>query len=170
MQPVILQQIVMNLSILTAVVLSLHSFFANLTAGRFGVEVRESTNELSNASYGKSKQATAAREAPSKPCPGSHIHSSHDLPLRAYKDDPGLRPGVANKSNAWAQHEEANDWEGSDRRSNGSQENIIKQTVTWQVSTHTAVSSASRGDHEELLQTLPPNGELREARARNFVT
>lgn len=137
MQPVILQQIVMNLSILTAVVLSLQSFFANLTAGRFGVEVRESTDEHSAASYGKSKHATNASKAPSKPPPGSHVYSSHDIPLRAYRDDSGLRSGVVNKSNAWGQHEEGNDWDYSDRRSNGSQENIIKQTVTWQVSTHT---------------------------------
>ena len=50
MKPVIMQQIVMNLSILAAVVLSLHNFITNLTAGRFGVEVHESTDERSKTS------------------------------------------------------------------------------------------------------------------------
>lgn len=172
MKPTLLQQIVTNLSILTAVMLSLHSFIANLTAGRFGVEVRESTNEISNASGGKSRHPTNNSRAGSRAHHGSHANFSHGKQLRVRKAGEagsGPRPDKEKKSDAWAQHEEANVWEDSDGRSAGSQENITKRTVTWQVSSNVTTGSSMLGGEEE-LQTLPPDGELREARARNFLT
>jgi hypothetical protein len=110
MKPVIMQQIVMNLSILAAVVLSLHNFITNLTAARFGVEVHESTDERSKTSGGRSRRRTATT---------------------ARESSAGFRPGKSTKSKAWAQ---ASEWEDCDRVSHGSQENIIMQTMTWQIS------------------------------------
>jgi hypothetical protein len=160
MKLVILQQIVMNLSLLTAVVLGLHGFIANLTAGGgFGVEVRESTNELSNTSYGKSRLATSVSKAPDN---GRHEHLSHERRPRVRKMGSGFRPGQAATSSAWVQHEEVGDWEESDGRSHSSQENIIMQTVTWQVSRDVAPSSSPSACQEQ-------TGESREASARNFV-
>lgn len=162
MRPVILQQIVMNLSILAAVVPGLHSFIANLTAGSgFGVEVRESTNEASNPSYGKS----TPRNNASAPRHSSHPHHTHER--RSRLPNVGLRADKAYRSNAWAAlREEANEWEDSDRRSDGSQDNIIRRTVTWQVSMNGSVSSMPREEGE--VQTSPLDGEVREARAKNF--
>ncbi|KAM0715722.1 hypothetical protein Q7P37_009222 [Cladosporium fusiforme] len=167
MKPIILQQIVMNLSVITAVVLSLHSLIANLTAGRFGVEVHESTHELSSASYGRSRPPTRASRSVSKAHHCSLAHSSHSQKPRERGSRSSLRPDKANRSNAWAQRE-TSDWGDSDERSNGSQDNIIKRTVTWQVSTNPAMSHASRGDEEE-LQVLQSDGELREAREKTFL-
>jgi hypothetical protein len=160
---VILQQIVMNLSLLTAVVLGLHGFIANLTAGGgFGVEVRDSTNDHSNASNGRSRVATGVSKASSRPQNSRHAHSSRDRRPRVRKMTSGFRPDKAATSSAWVQHEEANDWEDSDGRSHSSQENIIMQTVTWQVSRDAASSSSPSGCQEQ-------TGESREASARNFV-
>lgn len=166
MRPVILQQIVMNLSILTAVILSLHGFISNLTAGGFGVEVRGSTNELSQGSYGRPKRPTNPSKPISRPHHGSHV----DHRSRVREDRSDLRPDKANKSQAWARHEHANGWDDSDRRSDGSQENIIKQTVTWQITRNAAGSGASRGHGYDELQNLPPDGEQKEIWARNFLT
>jgi hypothetical protein len=161
MKFVILQQIVMNLSLLTAVVLGLHGFIANLTAGGgFGVEVRDSTNDHSNASHGRSRLATGFSKASSRPNNGRHEHSSHEHRPRVRKMGSGFRPDRTATSSAWVQHEEADDWEESDGRSHSSQENIIMQTVTWQVSRDVAsASSPSQTPHEE-------PGEVS---ARNFV-
>ncbi|KAK3686559.1 hypothetical protein LTR37_019698 [Vermiconidia calcicola] len=162
--PVVLQQIVMNLSILTAVLLSLHGFIANLSAGGFGVEFRESSNGSGNGLYGKTKRYVDGSKGFSR---RGHNQSTRDRQSRDREDGADLRPDGVGKSHAWARHEEATDLEDSDRRSDGSQENIIKQTVTWHVSSNADVSSVSRGDEE--LQALPPSGELRAARTRNFL-
>lgn len=163
MKPVILQQIVMNLSILTAVVLGLHSFIANLTAGGFGVEVRDSTNELSNTSYGRSRLAIGVSKSASRHQEGSNAHSSHRRLSRVRRDGEALRPQQVAESTAWAQHEE---WEDSSRRSHSSQENIIMQTVSWQVSRDATASRSSSGHAE---QGLPSHERPQEASARNFV-
>lgn len=152
MKPVIMQQIVMNLSILLAVVLSLHNFITNLTAGRFGVEVHESTDERSKTSGGGSRRQTAISALQAD----SRIHFSHDHLLRLREASSGLRPGRANKSKAWAGAEERDEWESYDQASHGSQENIIMQTMTWQVSRDEAASSAANGEAE--LQTPPLEG------------
>ena len=153
MKPVIMQQIVMNLSILAAVVLSLHNFIANLTAGRFGVEVHESTDERSKTSGGRSRRRTMV----SKP-------QQQDSRLRARESSTGFRPGRSNKSKAWAQ---ASEWEDSDRVSHGSQENIIMQTMTWQVSRNEPGSSLPSREAE--LETPPLERESGKARARNLL-
>lgn len=174
MEPVILQRIVMNLSILTAVILSLHNFIANLTADGFGVEVRESTNELSNPSYyGKSRQHSGASKVFKRSDPDSHTHfSSHlscDYQGRVHANRSSLRPDQMKKSTAWAQRNELSELEESDRRSEGSQENMIKRTVTWKVSRNASSSSVARGQGDE-----PPgvshSGVAREARVREFLT
>jgi hypothetical protein len=141
MKPVIMQQIVMNLSILAAVMLSLHNFITNLTAGRFGVEVHESTDERSKTS-------------------GARSH------LRPGEPSAGFRPGKSNKSKAWAQ---ANEWEDSDRASHGSQENIIMQTMTWQVSRNDEAVGSSVPGREAELETPPLERKVGKARARNLL-
>jgi hypothetical protein len=154
MKLVILQQAV-NLSILTAVMLGLHGFVANLTAGGgFGVEVRDSTNELSNPTYGRSKLATGVSTGSSKPQDGSHVHSSIDG-----------RSRVRRMGSSFKQHEEADEWDESDGRSRSSQENIIRQTVTWQVSRDGIASNSLSGS----VDTTLPHGEPREASAMTFV-
>lgn len=163
MRLVVIQQVVMNLSILTAVVLGLHSFIANLTAGGFSVEVRDSTNELSNASYGRSRLATGVSKTSSRVQRGNHPHSSHRRLSRVRRDGEAFRPHQVAESTAWAQHE---DWEETGRRSHSSQENIILQTVSWQVSRDVTASTSPSG-HQE--QTLPSHEEPQEASARNFV-
>lgn len=135
MKPVMMQQIVLSLSILTAVVLGLHGFVGNLTAGRFGVEVRDSTAERSFASYGNSRKATRASKAISDRHRGTNTYKSHINHPPAPEASSSLKPDNGCESHAWARHEEASGWDESDRGSHGSQENIIKQTVTWQVST-----------------------------------
>ena len=113
MKPVIMQQIVMNLSILAAVVLSLHNFITNLTAGRFGVEVHESTEERSKTSGGRTRRQTVA----SAPRQETGVHSSHHHRVRARGSSAGFRPGRLNKSTAWAEPREPNEWDDSDRAS-----------------------------------------------------
>jgi hypothetical protein len=164
-RPVVLQQIVMNLSILTAVVLGLHSFISNLTAGGFGVEVRGSTNE-SSETHGRSRRPTNSSKATSTRQDATQPQYSRDHQSRIHELDSRLRADEATRNSVWAQHEESNEWEDSDGRSHSSQENIIMQTVTWQVSRHTAPSSQPIG---KMGQT-PPRGEPSEASARNFVT
>jgi hypothetical protein len=154
MKPVIMQQIVMNLSILAAVMLSLHNFITNLTAGRFGVEVHESTDERSKTSGARSRRRTVV----SKP--------QHENHLRPGEPSAGFRPGKSNKSKAWAQ---ANEWEGSDRASHGSQENIIMQTMTWQVSRNDEAVGSSVPGREAELETPPLEREVGKARARNLL-
>lgn len=166
MRPVILQQIVMNLSILTAAILSLHGFISNLTAGGLGVEVCGSTNELSQGSYGRSKRPANASKPFSRPDHGSRI----DHQSRVRKDGSGLRPDKANKSRAWARHEHANESCEPDRRSDGSQENVIKQTVTWEITRNAAGSGSSSAHREDELQSLPPGEEQGATWARNFLT
>lgn len=162
----------MNLSILTAVILSLHGFFANMTAGRFGVEVRETGYELSQASNGKAKSSGGSNKVFPRARSGlqhSSGHSAHEGAsegLRVREDGPKitkLRPDLVDRSKAWVRHEEENEWE--DHRSDGSQENIIRQTTTWQVSRN--APEGCRAEDEG--QTIPLSGELRETRARNFL-
>lgn len=163
MKPVIMQQIVMNLSILAAVVLSLHNFIANLTAGRFGVEVHESTDERSKASGGRTRQQTVASTRQHD----GRIRSSHDRRLRARGSSAGFRPGMLTKSKAWAEAGEPNEWDDCDRVSHGSQENIIMQTMTWQVSRNEAGSSVP--SREAGLETPPLEREYGTARARHML-
>lgn len=174
MKPVILQQIVMNLLILTAVILSLHNFIANLTASGFGVEVRESTNERSNPFYyGESRQHSGASRAFKRSDPDSHTHLSSHLSrndeVRVDANRSSSRPDQMNKGNVWVHRDELSELEESDRRSKGSQENIIKRTVTWKVSRNASSSSVARGQSEEPLG-LPYSGVAREARVREFLT
>lgn len=163
MKPVIMQQIVMNLSILTAVILSLHNFIASLTAGRFGVEVHESTNESSKTSGGRS----GLRPVVSASQSDSGIRSSHSHRLRVRESNSGFRLGRANKSTAWAGAEETDEWEIYDRASHGSQENIIMQTVTWQVSRNEPGSNEPSREAE--LQTSPLEREAGKARAGSML-
>jgi hypothetical protein len=111
MKPVIMQQLVMNLSILAAVVLSLHNFITNLTAGRFGVGVHESTDEHSKNYRGRTRRQTVA----SAPRQNTRVHSPHEHRLRARGSSAGFRPGRSNKSKAWAEAGEPNEWDDSDR-------------------------------------------------------
>ena len=163
MKPVIMQQIVMNLSILAAAVPSLHNFITNLTAGRFGVEVHESTDERSKTSGGRTRRHTVA----SAPRQETGVHSSHHHRVRARGSSAAFRPGKLNKSTAWAEPREPNEWDDSDRVSHGSQENIIVQTVTWQVSRNEAGSSLPSREAE--LETPPLEREVGKARARNML-
>lgn len=174
MKPVILQQLVMNLSILTAVILSLHNFIANLTVGGFGVEVRESTNELSNPShYGKSRQHSGASKAFKRSDPDNHTHSSSHLSrydqVRVHANRSSLRPDQMNKSNAWAERDELSELEESDRRSEESQEDMIKRTVASRISRDASSSSVARGQGEE-TPGMPHSGVAREASVRDFLT
>lgn len=159
----------MCLSIITAVVLSLHGFFTNLTSGRFGVEVRETSHEMSGGSYGNKNKGTGTGTGSKKPFSRPHHSSGHSAHERGDNrlssrengsKTPGLRPDLLSKNKAWARHEEENDW--SDRRSDGSQENIIRQTVTWQISRNSPNPRV-----EDEVQTLPGAQETRE---RNFLT
>jgi hypothetical protein len=154
MKPVIMQQIVMNLSILATVVLSLHNFITNLTAGRFGVEVHESTDERSKTSGARSRRRTVVSK------------SQDDSRLRAREPSANFRSGKSNRSKAWAQ---ANEWEDSDRVSHGSQENIIMQTMTWQVSRNDEAVGSSVPGREAELETPPLEREVGKARARNLL-
>jgi hypothetical protein len=163
MKPVIMQQIVMNLSILAAVMLSLHNFITNLTAGRFGVEVHESTDEHSKTSGGRTIRQTVA----SAPRQDARVHSAHDHRLRVRGSSAGFRPGRSNKSKAWAEAGEPNDWDDSDRASHGSQEKIIMQTITWQVSRNEAGSSVPSREAE--LETPPLEREGGTAMARHML-
>jgi hypothetical protein len=163
MKPVIMQQLVMNLSILAAVVLSLHNFITNLTAGRFGVEVHESTDEHSKTSGARTRRQTVA----SAPRQNTRVHSPHEHRLRARGSSAGFRPGRSNKSKAWAEAGEPNEWDDSDRVSHGSQENIIMQTITWQVSRNEAGSSVPSGEAE--FETPPLEREGGTARARHML-
>jgi outer membrane scaffolding protein for murein synthesis (MipA/OmpV family) len=153
MKPVIIQQIVMNLSILAVVMLSLHNFITNLTAGRFGVEVHESTDERSKTSGAKSRRRTVVSKA------------QHDSHLRPGESSASFRPGRSNKSKAWAQAGEASEWEDSDRVSHGSQENIIMQTMTWQVSRNDEAVGSSVPSREAEVETPPLEREVGKARA-----
>jgi hypothetical protein len=160
MKPVIMQQIVMNVSILAAVVLSLHNFITNLTAGRFGVEVHESTDERGKTSGGRSRRRTVISKAQHD----SRTQHSQDHRLRARESSAGFRPAKSNKSKAWAQ---ASEWEDCDRVSHGSQENIIMQTMTWQVSRNEPGSSVP--SREAGLETPPLEREAGKVRARNLL-
>jgi len=162
-KPVIMQQIVMNLSILTAVVLSLHNFITNLTAGRFGVEVHESTDERSKISGARSRRQNVVWT----PQHNSRNRYSQDHRLRAGESSAGSRPGRGNKTKAWAQAGEANEWDDADRVSHGSQENIIMQTMTWQVSRNEPGSDVPSREME--LETPPLEREAGTARARNML-
>jgi hypothetical protein len=166
MKPVILQQIVMNLSILTAVVIGLHNFIGNLTAGGFGVEVRGSSNGRSNVTSRKTRQPTNISKASSRPHEGIHVRSSQSPQWRMYDDSSHARADEELRNSAWAKHEEGPEWEESDGRSHSSQENIILQTVTWQVSRHEAASHPPIGYEGK---TPPHQAEPREANAREFV-
>lgn len=166
MKPIILQQIVMNLSMLTAVVIGLHHFIGNLTAGGFGVEVRGSSNGISNVTSEITRQPMNISKASSRPHEGVHVRSSHSPDWRMYDDSSHTRADEALRNSAWAKHEEGPDWEDSDERSHSSQENIILQTVTWQVSRHDASSHPPIGG---VGKTPQPQAEPREANAREFV-
>jgi hypothetical protein len=166
MKPIILQQVVMNLSILTAVIISLHNFIGNLTAGGFGVEVRGSSNGRSNVTSGITRQPINISKASSRAHEGIHARSSHSPQWRMYDDNCHTRADEALRNSAWAKHEEGPEWEDSDERSHSSQENIILQTVTWQVSRHEAPSLPPIGHVDK---TPPPRDEPREANARDFV-
>lgn len=169
MKPVIMQQIVLGLSILTAIVPSLHGFVGNLTAGRFGVEVRDSAAERSIASYGLSRKALRASKAISDRHHGTNTHKSHINSPQTPEASSSLKPDNGCESHAWAQGEGPSGWDESDRRSHGSQENIITQTVTWQVSTNTPPPGRTRADQR--AQRLALDGELFDkASARNFVS
>ena len=155
-QPVVLQQIVMNLSVLTAVVLSLHGFFTNLTTGRLGGEVRDTSHQISEVSSEKGRRTNVSRKVLSS------VKADRATTLQEIDSTvASLRPDLVHKGNAWATRKEESDWE--DGRSEGSQENIIQQTVIWQVSRN------ERGGlrDEDELQMLPVSGETR---ARNFLT
>jgi hypothetical protein len=165
-KPVILQQIVMNLSILTAVVIGLHNFIGNLTAGGFGVEVRGSSNGRSNVTSAITRQPMNISKASSRPHEGIHARSSHSPRWRMHEDSPHAPADEALRNSAWAKHEEGPEWEESDQRSHSSQENIILQTVTWQVSRHEAASHPPLG---YVGKTPPPDGEPREVSAKDFV-
>jgi hypothetical protein len=167
MKPIMLQQIVMNLSMLTAVVIGLHNFIGNLTAGGFGVEVRGSSNGLSNVTSGRTRQRFDVSKASSRPHGGIRARSSHTPEGQMYDDSPHTRADEALRNSAWAKHEEGPEWEDSDERSHSSQENIILQTVTWQVSRQEASSHPPIG---HAVGHSPPHGEAREANARSFVT
>jgi len=166
MKPVILQQVVMNLSILTAVIISLHNFIGNLTAGGFGVEVRGSSNGRSNVTSGITRQPMNISKGSSRPHEGIHARSSHSPQWRMYDDNCHTRADEALRNSAWAKHDEGHEWEDSDERSHSSQENIILQTVTWQVSRDEAPSLPPIGHVDK---TPLPHGEPREANAREFV-
>lgn len=165
-KPIILQQIVMNLSMLTAVVIGLHHFIGNLTAGGFGVEVRGSSNGISNVTSGITRQPMNISKASSRPHEGVHVRSSHSPDWRMYDDSSHTRADEALRNSAWAKHEEGPDWEDSDERSHSSQENIILQTVTWQVSRQDASSHPPIGF---VGKPALPEAEPREANARDFV-
>ena len=138
-------------------------FITNLTAGRFGVEVHESTDERSKTSGGRTRRHTVA----SAPRQETGVHSSHHHRVRARGSSAAFRPGKLNKSTAWAEPREPNEWDDSDRVSHGSQENIIVQTVTWQVSRNEAGSSLPSREAE--LETPPLEREVGKARARNML-
>lgn len=167
MRPVMMQQIVMNLSMLTAVVIGLHNFIGNLTAGGFGVEVRGSSHGRSNVTSGKTRQPVNISRASSRPHDDKHARSSPSPQWRTYDDSSHARADEALRNSAWAKHEEGPEWEDSDERSHSSQENIILQTVTWQVSRQEASSRPPIG---HVVGQSPPHGEAREANARSFVT
>jgi hypothetical protein len=156
-KPVITQQIVMNLSILAAVVLGLHNSIANLTASRFGVEVHESTDE--NRSKTSGGGTRRRQTVTSNPGHNSRIHHSQDHRLRVRKSSTGFRPGTStNNSKAWALAREPSEWDDCDRASHGSQENIIMQTMTWQVPSDEAGSREPNREAE--LQTPPLKREV----------
>lgn len=166
MKPVMLQQIVMNLSMLTAVVIGLHNFIGNLTAGGFGVEVRGSSNGLSNVTSGRTKHRFDVSKASFRPHGGIRARSSHTPEGRMYDDSPHTRADEALRNSAWAKHEDGLEWEDSDGRSHSSQENIILQTLTWQVSRQEASARPPIG---HVVEQSSPRGEAREANARSFV-
>ena len=134
LKPVILQQIVMNLSMLTAVVVGLHNLIRNLPAGGFGVEVRGSSNVLSNTTSVRTRQPVNISKASSRPHDGRPACSSPTPRRRTYDESSHARADEALRNNAWANRQEGPEWGDSDERIHSSQENIISQTVTWQVS------------------------------------
>ena len=170
--PVILQQIVMNLSIFTAVVLVLRSFFSNLTAGRFGTEIHGNDYELSSATANQynsssgSKKPRSSIAGISKSTKSGYASHKRNAPLPTY-DQSGrpvdnFRPDWIEKHTS-VRHDPRVYWQ--DRQSDGSQDNIIRQTMTWEVSHDSPIA----GDEEE-AQSMPTVGNgLNETRARNFL-
>lgn len=164
--PVTMQQIVMNLSTLAAIVMSLHGFLSNMAAGRFGVEIRESEYELSEVSNSKSRGIAGSKRARS---------SAHRRPARKIdsqlsavgemKNLPGFRKNgdLMGKNLAWVA-EPARDWEDGER-SDGSQENIIRQTTTWQISR----SDPGVSREEDELHMLSKSGESSKTGTRDFL-
>ena len=153
--PVILQQIVLNLSLLTAVMLGLHGFFTGLTTQKFGITIRTTDYELSNASGNGSKGASRgplSKGLGSKSDNnGSRSEQERDDKLKLYEGKgrvPGFRPDLVDKHKASVKHEPRDQW--GDRNSDGSQENIIRQTVTWEVSHDTPTF-----EDEEDRRSLP---------------
>ena len=167
--PAVAQQVALNLSVLTAVILSLRGFVVSLSTGGFGAEIRDSSHELSGGSYNNAKSSSRTNRA-SQQTKGTlrfgSGHSAHDAAddLRVRDSTSkglGLRPDLS-RSRAWARHEAWSEWE--DRRSEGSQERIIRQTVTFHVSSDAQRETCGDSD----VQTLPTGG-LRATRARNMM-
>ncbi|KAK5166549.1 uncharacterized protein LTR77_008092 [Saxophila tyrrhenica] len=167
--PVVLQQLVLNLSVLTAIILGLSAFFANLSAGRFGTEINGGDYVLSNASGGMKKSSAGSRKmrGSSKGRSRQSISnagSERDEPLKIYGS---RRGGVLSKPSHYGNGETVirhnprtvSEDAGSDR----SQENIIRQTVTWEVSYN------APGTREDDTQPPQLNDEPNATRTRNFI-
>ena len=169
--PVILQQIVMNLSIFTAVILVLRSFFSNLTAGRFGTEIHGNNYELSSATGTQSKSLFGLKKplssvaGISKSTKSGYVSHKRKVPLSTY-DQSGrpvdnFRPDLIEKHTS-VRHDPRVD--SQDRRSDGSQDNSILQTMTWEVSHDSPIA----GDEEEAQSISTVGNGLNETNERKF--
>jgi hypothetical protein len=131
--PVILQQLVMNLSNFTAVALGLHSFFADLTTTGFAMSIPETQYELSQTFNKGSKGSWRVLSEENKSA-NSEQDRNKDTPLWRYEGKRRVvdfRPDPIDSNRASVKHEREVNL--GDRSSNGSQEMIIKQTVSWNV-------------------------------------
>ena len=155
--PVILQQAVLNLSITTAVSLGLHGFFVNLST-KYVLEIRNTDYELSNTSgQGSRGSKNALSNVRGDPIhAGSHSGLEKDDKLKMYDSKSkinGFRPDLVDRYKAYVSHGREGDWE--DRTSDGSQENIIRQTLTWEVSRDTPTSCHDADDLQSLSKSVP---------------
>ena len=168
--PTVLQQVVLNLSLTTAVTLGLYGFFGDLATAQYVFEVRDGDYELSQTS-GRgskgSKQALSKIKGNSNKSNSRSEQEKHDK-LKMYKGKSrvdGLRPDLIEKHKASVVHGQGGgEWE--DRGSQGSQDNIIRQTTTWEISYDTPMSI----DDEDEVPSLPKrvSHEQVERRARHF--
>ena len=132
---------------------------------RMMIEPRDDLNNTSG-NGSKGSRAALSKIMDESYSTGSGSEQERDSKLKMYEGKSrvvGFRPDLIDKNQASVKHEPRGDWR--DHNSGGSQENIIRQTVTWEVSRDTPTLY-----DEDEVQSLPVSSGMIETTARNYVS